>query len=133
MDCKLDGTPVPATRTRGVKFAHALDEATKTMLTEIEMPNPSGDLRPGAYASVRFEVERKPGALLVPVQALAVEKAGTFLFAVADNKAKKTPVRVGFNDGVNVEVTDAKPDQQVILVGKQALTDGQAVNVVEAK
>jgi hypothetical protein len=103
------------------------------MLTEIEMANPNGDLRPGAYASVRLVVERKPGALLVPVQALVVEKAGSFLFIVADNKAKKTPVHVGFNDGVNVEVTDAKADQRVILVGKQTLTDGQPVNATEAK
>ena len=115
------------------RFAHALDEATKTMLTEIELPNPSGDLRPGAYATMRLEVERKPDALLVPVPALAVEKAGTFVFTVTDHKAKKTPVHTGFNDGVNVEVTDLKPDQPVILIGKQALTDGQSVNVVEAK
>jgi membrane fusion protein, multidrug efflux system len=115
------------------RFAHALDEATKTMLTEIEIPNPLGELRPGAYASVRLEVERKADAWLVPVQALVVEKAGTFLFTVADNKAKKTPVQAGFNDGVNVEVTDAKPGQPVILIGKQALTDGQPVNAVEAK
>jgi len=127
---ELPGRSFPATVTR---FAHALNEATKTMLTEIEMANPNGDLRPGAYASVRLEVERKPDALLVPVQALLVEKAGTFLFIVADNKANKTPIHVGFNDGVNVEVTDAKPDQRVILVGKQTLTDGQPVNATEAK
>ena len=127
---ELPGRSFPGTVTR---FAHALDEATKTMLTEIEMPNPTGDLRPGAYASVRLEVERKPDALLVPVQALVVEKAGTFVFTVADNKAKKTPVHTGFNDGVNVEVTDLKPNQRVILVGKQTLTDGQPVNAVEAK
>ena len=82
---------------------------------------------------MRLEVERKPDALLVPVQALVVEKAGTFVFTVADGKAKKTPVHTGFNDGVNVEVTDVKPDQRVILIGKQTLTDGQPVNVVEAK
>jgi len=127
---ELPGRSFPGTVTR---FAHALNEATKTMLTEIEMANPNGDLRPGAYASVRLVVERKPGALLVPVQALVVEKAGSFLFIVADNKAKKTPVHVGFNDGVNVEVTDAKADQRVILVGKQTLTDGQPVNATEAK
>src|ERR1035438_10101589 len=108
---ELPGRSFPATVTR---FAHALNEATKTMLTEIEMANPNGDLRPGAYASVRLKVERKPDALLVPVQALLVEKAGTFLFIVADNKSKKTPIHVGFNDGVNVEVTDAKPDQREI-------------------
>jgi membrane fusion protein, multidrug efflux system len=127
---ELPGRSFPGTVTR---FAHALDETTKTMLTEIEMPNPSGELRPGAYASVRLEVERKLEALLLPVQTLAVEKAGTFVFAVADGKAKKTPVRIGFNDGVNVEVTDLEPNQRVILVGKQPLTDGQPVNAVEAK
>jgi membrane fusion protein (multidrug efflux system) len=127
---ELPGRPFPGTVTR---FAHALDQATKTMLAEIEIANPTGDLRPGAYASVRLEVERKTDALLVPVQALVVEKAGASLFTVADNKAKKTPVHTGFNDGINVEVADLKPDQPVILVGKQTLTDGQPVNPVEAK
>jgi membrane fusion protein (multidrug efflux system) len=116
------------------RFANALDEATKTMLTEIEMPNPTGALRPGMYASVQLEVERKPDALLLPVQALLVEKAGTSVFTVADGKAKKTPVRTGFNDGVNVEITDGvKLGQPVILVGRQTLNDGQPVNPVEAK
>jgi membrane fusion protein (multidrug efflux system) len=116
------------------RFAHALDPATKTMLTEIEIQNPDGDLRPGAYASVQLEVERKPDALLVPVQALMVEKAGTSVFTVAEGKAKKTPVQIGFNDGINVEIAGGiNPDQVVILLGKQALNDGQPVNPVEAK
>jgi membrane fusion protein (multidrug efflux system) len=80
-----------------------------------------------------LEVERKRDALLVPVQALLVEKAGTSVFTVADGKAKKIPVQTGFNDGVNVEILNVKLDQPVILVGKQTLTDGQSVNPVEAK
>jgi len=127
---ELPGRTFPGAVTR---FAHALDESTKTMLAELELPNPSGDLRPGAYASVRLEVERKPDALLVPVQALLVEKAGASVFTAADGKAKKTPVQTGFNDGVNVELLNVKLDQPVILVGKQTLTDGQPVNPVEAK
>jgi len=127
---ELPGRTFPGAVTR---FAHALDEATKTMLTELEMPNPSGDLRPGAYASVRLEVQRKEDALLVPVQALVVEKAGSSLFTVANGKAKKTPVQTGFNDGVNVEILEAKLDQPVILVSKQTLTDGQSITVMEAK
>jgi membrane fusion protein (multidrug efflux system) len=116
------------------RFANALDEATKTMLAEIEMPNPSRALRPGMYASVQLEVERKKDALIMPVQALLVEKAGSSVFMVADGKAKKNPVRTGFNDGVDVEITDGvKPGQPVILIGKQALNDGQSVNPVEAK
>ncbi|MGH7968900.1 MAG: efflux RND transporter periplasmic adaptor subunit [Limisphaerales bacterium] len=127
---ELPGRTFPGTVTR---FAHALDESTKTMLTEIEMANPDGDLRPGAYASVRLEVERKENALLVPVQALLVEKAGSSLFTAANGKAKKTPVHTGFNDGINVEILDAKLDQPLILVSKQTLADGQPITAVEAK
>jgi membrane fusion protein (multidrug efflux system) len=116
------------------RFAHALDSATKTMLTEIEIANASGELRPGAYASVQLEVERKKDALLVPVQALLVEKAGSSVFIVAQGKARKTPVQTGFNDGVNVEIANGiNPDQAVILIGKQTLNDGQPINPAEAK
>ena len=114
--------------------AHALDTATKTMLTEIELPNPKSELRPGMYATVKLLVEKKTDALLLPVAGLIVEKAGTSVFTIAEGKAKKTPVKTGFNDGANVEVLDGlKPDQQIIVTGKQAVTDGQPVQVMEAK
>ena len=104
------------------------------MLTEIELPNPDHALRPGMYASVQLEVERKPNALLVPRDAVVVEKAGTFVFTVADGKAKKTPVHTGFSDGVNVEIMDGPhAGEPVILVGKQTLTDGQPVIIAKAK
>jgi membrane fusion protein, multidrug efflux system len=116
------------------RFAHALDPATKTMLAEIEIANPSGDLRPGAYASVQLELERKQGALLVPVETLMVEKAGTSVFAIADGKAKKIPVQTGFNDGTHVEIASGiTPDQALILLGRQTLANGQPVNPAEAR
>lgn len=114
------------------RFSHALDEATKTMLTEIELPNVDGALRPGMYASVRLDVEHKAAALLVPVEALVVDKTGSFVFTAEDGKAHKTPVRTGFNDGVRVEIVNGVPaDTPVILVGRQALTDGQAVTAAK--
>jgi membrane fusion protein (multidrug efflux system) len=128
---ELPGRTFPSSVTR---FAHALDPATKTMLTEIEMANPTGELRPGAYASVQLELERKQNALLVPIQALLVEKAGTSVFIIVDGKAKKLPVQVGFNDGANAEIAGGLRDgQAVILIGKQTLNDGQPVSLTEAK
>jgi membrane fusion protein (multidrug efflux system) len=116
------------------RFAHALDPATKTMLAEIELLNPNEDLRPGAYASVRLEVERKRDALLVPLEAVLVEKAGTSAFTVAGGKAKKIPIQIGFNDGTNVEITSGvSPDQVVVLIGKQPLNDGQPISPVEVR
>jgi len=128
---EFPGRPFSGSVTR---FAYALDEATKTMLTEIELPNPTGDLRPGMYASVQLEVEHKSEALLLPAAAVLTEKAGTFLFLVADGKAKKTPVHIGFRDSANVEITDGvEPGQPVILARNQVLNDGQAVAATEAR
>jgi len=102
------------------------------MLTEIELPNPDGELRPGMYASVQLEIERKHDALLVPVKALLVEKAGASVFTVVDGKAKKTPVQTGFNDGTNAELVGGiNSDQAVILLSGQTLNNDQPVTVAK--
>jgi len=48
------------------RFSYALDDATKTMLVEIETPNPKRLLRPGMYANVKVGLERKADAFLIP-------------------------------------------------------------------
>jgi membrane fusion protein (multidrug efflux system) len=116
------------------RYSHSLDEATKTMLAEIDIANPKGELLPGMYAMLKLGVETRTNALLIPVEGLVVEKAGSSVFTVVDGKAKKVPVKTGFNDGVSVEIVDGlKPDEPVILVGKQALNNGQPVSVAETK
>jgi membrane fusion protein (multidrug efflux system) len=128
---ELPGRTFSGTVTR---FSNALDESTKTMLTEIELPNPDRALRPGMYASVRLAMQRKEKALLVPKDAVVTDKAGTFVFTVADGKVHKTAVRTGFSDGVNVEiVSGVKAGDPVVLVGKLTLTDGQPVVIVNPK
>lgn len=130
----VDGLPGRAFDGKVTRFSYALDEASKTMLAEIELPNPKLELRPGMYATVKIGIERKDDALLIPVEALVTEKAGASVYAVADGKAKKIPVKVGFNDGANVEIASGlEPDRQIILVGKRTLSDGQAVRVEETK
>ena len=128
---ELPGRTFSGTVTR---FAYALDEATKTMLTEIELSNPTGELRPGMYASVMLEVERKQDALLLPSSAVLMEKNGVFVFRVADGKAEKVSVQIGFKDGVNVEITaGVEPNQPIVVHGIQSLRDGQAVTLADTK
>ena len=116
------------------RFSYALDEASRTMLVEIDLPNPTQELRPGMYATVRIGVERHDDALLIPTEALVMEKTAAFVFKYADGKAKKTPVTVGFNDGTNVELLKGLGQgEQIIVAGKLALVDGQAVQLAEAK
>jgi membrane fusion protein, multidrug efflux system len=110
------------------RFSHALDEVTKTMLAEIELPNPDGNLRPGMYANTRITVERKPEALVLPTDAVLFEKGRTSVFIVADNKAKRITVKTGFNDNGWVEIVDGvKLGDTVIVIGKQVIADGQPV------
>jgi RND family efflux transporter MFP subunit len=128
---ELPGRTFDGTVTR---YAQALDDATKTMLTEIELENQNGELRPGMYPSVRVIVERKPDALLIPTDALLVEKTRNSVFTVADNKTKRLTVKTGFNDAGWVEIIDGLgTGQSVVVVSKQVLTDGQPVIISEAK
>src|SRR5437773_5429481 len=129
-----DGLPGRSFDGKITRFSYALDEASKTMLAEIELPNAKLELRPGMYATVKIGIERKEDALLVPVDALLIEKGGMSVFTVVDGKAKKTRVQTGFNDGTNVEIVKGlEPEQPVILLGKREMSDGQAVTAAEAK
>ena len=129
---ELPGKTFPGGVTR---FEYALDSATRTMLAEIDLKNPQREMRPGMYAIVKFGVERHADALLAPAEAVLVEKAGKSVFVVdADRKAHKKPIKVGFEDGVSMEILDGvTAEQSVVLLGKLVLQDGQAVNGTEAK
>ena len=130
----LDGLPGKVFDGQVTRFAGALDESTRTMLVEAELPNPGHALRPGMYASVRVGVEKHTNVLLVPSEALVMEKTAAFVFVADGGKAKKTPVNIGFNDGAKVEIASGLAETaKVILVGKTTLADGQAVNVQEGK
>jgi membrane fusion protein (multidrug efflux system) len=116
------------------RLAYALDDATKTMLVEADLPNPQKQLRPGMYASIRLGVEKHTEALTLPVEALAMEKLNAFVFVADAGKAKKMAVKIGFNDGTKVEVLSGLAGSEaVVLVGKLALADGAPINAVEAK
>jgi RND family efflux transporter MFP subunit len=128
---ELPGRTFAGTITR---FAYALDESTKTMTTEIEISNPDLALRPGMWASVDIELQRKENALLIPAEALVPEKNKMSIFVVRDNKALKVPVLTGFDDGVNVEILKGcGSSDSVIVAGKQSVTDGQKVQATENK
>jgi membrane fusion protein, multidrug efflux system len=127
----LPGRTFTATISR---LSYALDDATKTMLIEADVPNPGLELRPGMYATVRVGVERHANALLIPVAALVLEKVNAFAFVAEGGKAKKTAIKTGFNDGAKVEVLNGLTgNETLIFAGKMTLADGTPVNVMEAK
>jgi membrane fusion protein, multidrug efflux system len=116
------------------RFTYALDPANRTMLVEALLKNPDLGLRPGMLVTVKLGIEHKEQATLMPVEALVPERSNNFAYTVEGNKAVKHAIKVGFNDGKNVEVLDGlKPGDSIILAGKLKLSDGQPVQVVSAQ
>ena len=130
----LEALPGKTFDTTVARSNGVLDEATRTMLVEADMPNADGALKPGMYANIRIAVEKHTGAIVVPVEALVMEKTNAFVFKVADGKAKKTAVKLGFNDGANAEILEGLADGEgVIVPGKVPPADGQPVKPEAAK
>ena len=115
------------------RFAHALAPGTRTLLTEIDIPNPDGALSPGMYVTVELHIPRKTPSIMVPADALVFNGDGVQV-AVADNgTAHFHKVTVARDFGTEVEVRDGiKPGDEVILKPAVTLADGSKVQPQEA-
>jgi membrane fusion protein (multidrug efflux system) len=130
----VDGLAGKIFEGRVSRHSYGLDESTQTLLVEADLPNPGRVLRPGMFATIKVGVERHTNALLIPAEALVMEKANTFVFLNDGGKTRKTAIKIGFNDGTKVEVLDGlKGGESVVLVGKLTLADGTAINAMEAR
>jgi hypothetical protein len=99
------------------------------MLAEADLKNIDLKLRPGMYAMTKIAVEKHDDATLIPIAALVMEKTNAFVFKHTDGKAIKTAVKIGFNDGVSVEVPELKDGDVLLLPGTTTLTDKQPVSI----
>lgn len=124
----VEGLPGRRFEGRITRMSYALDDATRTMLVEVDIPNSALELRPGMYASVQLALQRHDDVLLIPAAALVMEKANAFAWTVEGGVAKKRAIQIGFNDGEVVEVREGlDAGQRIILPGRQALRDGMSV------
>jgi RND family efflux transporter MFP subunit len=116
------------------RYGYALDELTRSMQVEADLPNPDALLRPGMYVTVQVGLEKHSDALTVPSETLVAEKANLFVFVAQGDRARKNAVKVGFNDGSRAEILSGlKGDEAVILVGKLPLVDGTPIRATEAR
>jgi multidrug efflux pump subunit AcrA (membrane-fusion protein) len=112
------------------RFTTELDPKTRTMRTEIDIPNRDGLLRPGMFGRVSLGLERRKDALTVPASALLTEGGKTYVYIVENGRARRMEVRTGFDDGVRVEVTGGLTGgEQVIVVGQGSVKDSAPVKV----
>jgi RND family efflux transporter MFP subunit len=124
----VDAFPKEVFRGTVSRFAGALDPRSRTMLTEVDLPNPERRLKPGMYARVTLNLEIHHNALSVPSETVMGPEDKRFVYTVVNGHAHRTPVMVGVDDAKMVEITSGlTPGAQVVLVGRDTLVDGAAV------
>lgn len=121
----LAGEPISARVTR---VARALHPASRTMRTEIDLPNRSDLLRPGATAKVSLTVRSLRGALTIPVAALRTEGPERVIYRVEGGAARRVVVETGLQSPEWIQVAGGlKGGEEVIVQSSGALRDGAPV------
>ncbi len=97
------------------RYANALDLATRTMMTEIDIDNPAHQLYPRMYASVTMDLVRHPDAIRLPVSAVGALDQSPFVFIVSNGRLIRKPVSVGINDAHYVEITSGLSGNELVV------------------
>ena len=116
-----------------MRTAEAIDPATRTLLTEVDVPNHNGALLPGGYAQVHLQVKVTTARLAVPVNALLFRSEGLRALVVdANHKVHLRPLTIGRDYGTSLEVLQGLQGSDWIVVNPaDSLDEGQEVRVKE--
>jgi RND family efflux transporter MFP subunit len=110
-----------------VRLSPAIDERTRTLLVEAEVPNADGALRPGAFANADIVVDPDQQAVLVPAGALVTFAGVTKVLGVADDKIVEKRVRIGRRTGDRLEILEGLAAGDPVVAQPGNLTAGQPV------
>ena len=102
------------------RFTHDVDDNTRTMITEIEVPNSNLELVPGMYATVVLKVEKRPQALAVPTEAVAGGKTPTVYVVNHDNQIEERAVKLGLETPDKYEVLSGLNEGDLVVIGNRA-------------
>jgi RND family efflux transporter MFP subunit len=112
------------------RIADALQPGTRTLLTEVDVPNPDDALQPGVYCTVELKIPRKAPALIVPASAIIFNQNGMQVAVVEDGIVHLNKITITADYGTEVEVNAGVRDgDQVILQPPVDLEDGGKVQI----
>ncbi len=108
----------------------SLEERTRTLLIEAQVPNPAGILKPGLFAHVILYTGAERNTVLVPIISLLYEGETIKVFVVEGDRVKERIVKTGQKYGEMMEILEGiKGGEQVVTAGQQNLSEGVKVNV----
>lgn len=126
----LDEFPGRVFRGRLVRNANAIDSSSHTLLVEVDVDNPTGELLPGAYVLVHLKLPRQISSVTIPSNTLLFRSEGLRVAVVRDNRAVLVPIKVGRDYGDRVEVVSGlQPSDPVIVNPADSLLSGTQVHI----
>jgi RND family efflux transporter MFP subunit len=114
-----------------VRTSKSIDPTTRTLLVEVDVDNRKGELYPGMFTQVHFNLQVKHPTLILPASSLIFQQHGLQVAIVRDGKIKLIPITIGQNDGRVVQVLSGLSAQDEVLQNPpDSLIDGEAVQTV---
>ncbi len=113
-----------------IRFSRALDTNTRTMLTEVDVPNHDLTLNPGMYAETTIQLQQKNDVLILPAQAVVQNEGQSYVLIVdATNHVEKRSVTLGIQTSNRVEITSGlQAGDDVIASGQTGYQPGEVVS-----
>src|SRR5262252_3896924 len=113
------------------RTAESIDPNTRTLLTEVDVPNRDGKLLPGSFGEVHFAVGSNVNKVTVPVNAMLFRAEGPRLAVVGpDNKIQLRAISIGKDYGTTLEIlAGISPQDQIVINPSDSLEEGQVVNL----
>jgi len=110
-------------------FEPQIDPATRTLKLRAESPNKSGKYLPGMFVKIRFVLEVKEDALMVPAEAIIPELSGYKVFVVgADGKAEQRIIEIGTRTDTHVQILSGLSEgDQVLTTGVMQVRQGMSI------
>ena len=105
-----------------------VEEQTRTMITEIEVPNPDLKLVPGMYATVVLKVANHPHALAIPTEAVSAGQESSVYLVNDQRQIEERPVTLGLETSTSREVLAGLKEGDLVLIGSRSqVKPGQKV------
>lgn len=128
---ELPGVTFPGTVTR---IADALQPDTRTLLTEIDVPNPDGTLKPGSYVTVELNIPRRGKLFVIPSDTVVFDNDGLHVAVLEDGVAHMRRINIVNDLGTQVEVNQGVKDGDLVIRTPAVnLADGARVDAAPIK
>jgi RND family efflux transporter MFP subunit len=117
-----------------VRNAESIDSNSRTLLVEVDVKNPAGELLPGSYVSVHLKLPSKVEAVTIPSNALIFRSAGLQVATLRNNHVWLVPVDIGHDYGDSVEIVSGlSKDDQVIVNPSDSISAGERARASQSR